>query len=270
MPRLTPAVRCNPSGRRPPGYITGRRPQQPGSRSRRLGHRGNQGPADQLHQDRRHRRSGPLHGARAAGRDLQRVGPRLRPRRFDADPDEAGRDCGHADARRRRTRRRKRRRSIPATTGCRCSSRRRPSEFPGTGPQGNGVGPNMLTQNHLDQLAQVGLQLLSSARQPADPQRRPRAQGEAGAEDARRGVGMAPRHRRSRHVDVRRADQPGQGTIAQGLRRLDRAHRQGRSAAGAAAAERHRAQPRGDAVGRRRRPLVHARRSLDRQEPSRR
>ena len=79
---------------------------------------------------------------------------------------------------------------------------------------------------------------------------------------------MAARHRRARHVDVRRADQPGQGAIAQDLRRLDRAHREGRSAAGAAAAEGHRAQPRRDAVGRRRRPLVHARRGLDRQEPS--
>ena len=75
----------------------------------------------------------------------------------------------------------------------------------------------------LDQLAEVGLQLLSSARQPAHAQRRSRVQGEAGAEDARRGVGVAARHGRSRHVDVRRADQPGQGTIAQGLRRLDRA-----------------------------------------------
>ena len=60
----------------------------------------------------------------------------------------------------------------------------------------------------------------------------------------------------------------GQGPAAEDVRRLDRAHRQGRSAARAAAAEGHRAQSRRDAVGRRRRPLVHARRDLDRQEPS--
>ena len=79
---------------------------------------------------------------------------------------------------------------------------------------------------------------------------------------------MAARHRRSRHLDVQRAQQPGQGPVAQGLRRLDRAHRQGRSAAGAAASERRRAQHRRHVVGRRRRSLVHARRGLDRQESS--
>ena len=37
---------------------------------------------DPLYQDRRHRRSGPLRGARSAEGELQRLGARLRPRRF--------------------------------------------------------------------------------------------------------------------------------------------------------------------------------------------
>ena len=196
----------------PTGFITGVVQRQPGSRSRRLGHRRDQGPADQLHQDRRHRRSGPLHAAGTAGGQLQRLGPRLRPRRFDADRDEAG-------ARPRSTLTRHAGEDAAgsgeglsrATTGCRCSSRPPTSEFPGTGAQGNGLGPSDADAEPLDQLAQVRLQLLPSARQPADAQRRPRLQGEARAQDARRGVGVAARHRRARHVDVRRAEQPGQG-----------------------------------------------------------
>ena len=44
---------------------------------------------DQLHQDRRHRRPRALHAAGTAGGELQRVGARIRPGRFEADPDEA-------------------------------------------------------------------------------------------------------------------------------------------------------------------------------------
>ena len=136
-------------------------------------------------------------------------------------------------------------RSIRATTGCRCSSRRPQSEFPGTGPQGNGLGTEHADAEPLDQLAQVGLQLLSSARQPADAQRRSRLQGEAGAQDARRGVGVAARHRRARQRRCTACStNQGKDAVAEGLRRLDRAHRQGRSAAGAAAAEGRRAQRR--------------------------
>ena len=123
------------------------------------------------------------------------------------------------------------------------------SEFPGTGPQGNGLGTEHADAEPLDQLAQVRLQLLPSAGQQADAQRRSRAEGEARAEDARRGVGVATRHRRPRHVDVRRPRQPGTDALAEDVRRLDRARREGRSAASAVAADRHRAQSRADAVG---------------------
>ena len=62
----------------------------------------------------------------------------------------------------------------------------------------------------------------------------------------------------------------GQGPIAQGIFELDRAHCRGRSAAGAAPADGHRAQRRSDPVGRGRRPLLHARSDLHGQEPSHR
>ena len=85
-----------------------------------------------------------------------------------------GADADHADGDARRRLRRRRRRSIPATTGCRCSSRPRRANFPAPAPQGNGIGTDHADPEPLDQLAQVRLQLLPSARQPADAQRRPR------------------------------------------------------------------------------------------------
>ena len=116
-------------------------------------------------------------------------------------------------------------------------------EFPGTGPDGNGLGTGDADPEPLDQLAQVGLQFLSSARQPADSQRRSCLQGEAAtsrrtqeAWEWRLGTGVRG------NFDVQRARQHGDATDAQGARRLDGAHRQRRGAAGAAAAERHRAQ----------------------------
>ena len=84
------------------------------------------------------------------------------------------------------------------------------SEFPGTGTAGQRPRHRHADAEPLDQLAQVRLQLLSPVGQPADAQRRSRLQGEAGTEDARRSVGVAARHGRARHVDVRRAGHQGQ------------------------------------------------------------
>ena len=53
-----------------------------GPRSRRLGHRRDHRPADEVRQDRRHRRSRPLPDARSAEGHLQRLGARLRAGRF--------------------------------------------------------------------------------------------------------------------------------------------------------------------------------------------
>ena len=101
------------------------------------------------------------------------------------------------------------------------------SEFPGTGPQGNGLGTGMLSQNHWINSLKSDCNFCHQLGQQADAQRRSRAQGEARAEDACRSVGVEARHRRSRHVDVRRARQPGSDAIAEGVLRLDRAHREG-------------------------------------------
>jgi hypothetical protein len=108
---------------------------------------------------------------------------------------------------------------------------------PGHRRTGQWRGRAMLTPEPLDQLAEVRLQLLPSARQPAHAQHRSHLQSEAGAEDACRSVGMAPRHRRARHGDVFGADQSGQGAFAEGVLRLDRAHRERRSAARTAASQ---------------------------------
>ena len=62
----------------------------------------------QVREDRRHRRSGPLPDARSAEGELQRVGARLRPRRFAQGHDRARQDPQPHGGRRRRTRTRRR------------------------------------------------------------------------------------------------------------------------------------------------------------------
>ena len=71
-----------------------RRPER--SRGRRLGDRGNARSAGALHQDRRHRRSGPLRHPRSAESQLRRLGARLRPRRF-AEGEERARQAAQSD-----------------------------------------------------------------------------------------------------------------------------------------------------------------------------
>ena len=66
------------------------------SRGRCLGDRGNARSAGALHQDRRHRRSGPLRDPRSAESQLRRVGARLRPRRF-AEGEERARQAAQPD-----------------------------------------------------------------------------------------------------------------------------------------------------------------------------
>ena len=102
--------------------------------------------ADALDQERRHRRSGPLPHSRSAEGALRRLGPRLRARRLA-----------------RRSKRRQARRSrlkavaapareaaaeyypaqVPGSRCCRCRPK---SDFPGTGPSGNGIAPNIKSQ----------------------------------------------------------------------------------------------------------------------------
>ena len=61
--------------------------------SRRLGDRGDHRPADPLHQERRHRRPGPLRHPRPADRELSGLGARLRPGRLAEDARQARPDA---------------------------------------------------------------------------------------------------------------------------------------------------------------------------------
>jgi hypothetical protein len=93
------------------------------------------------------------------------------------------------------------------------------SEFPGTGRQGQRHRPAMLTQNHYINSLKSDCNFchqLGNA-ETRDVEHSP--EGEAGAEDARGGVGVAAGDGRARHVDVRRAQHAGQGSAAQDLRR---------------------------------------------------
>ena len=65
------------------------RPERAGGR--RLGHRGDDGAADEVRQDRRHRRPGSLRHPGPAERELPGLGARLRPRRLAEDAGEARR-----------------------------------------------------------------------------------------------------------------------------------------------------------------------------------
>jgi len=138
--------------------------------------------------------------------------------------------------------------------------------FPGTGAQGNGLGAQMLTQNHwINQLKsgcnfchQLGNQLTRSLDHvyKADPS----VHTSVEAWDRRLKGGV-----RGNSMYGTLSTMGNPGTLKQ--LGLDRSHRQRRSAARAPKTERHRAQYRRDAVGCRRRSLVHARSSHDGQEP---
>ena len=155
-----------------------------------------------------------------------------------------GADAADADGDAGARRRRKRRRSIPATTGCRCSSRRPRASSPAPARRATASAPAMLTQNHwINSLKsdcnfchQLGNQLTRSVDHVFKA--KPELKTHAEAWEWRLGTGV----RGTSMYAV--LNNQGKDAIAEGVRRLDRAHRQGRSAAGAAAAEGRRAQPR--------------------------
>src|SRR5688572_15545415 len=189
------------------------------TRSRRVGHRRNQGPADWLHQDCRHRRPGPLHGAGAAGRELQRVGARLRPRRLQAGADETDGD-GDDAARQRREHAAGSREGVSRQLLA-VDARGSPGgRFPGHRPAGQWHLAEHDDAGELDAHAEVELQLLPPAGQRHHARSHARVQGQAGAEDARRGVGMAPGCGRARHQYVQRAELAGTAARAEGMGRL--------------------------------------------------
>ena len=78
--RLQPARSRRRSRSTPTTSAASSRSERAGSR--RLGHRRDDRTADQVRQDGRHRRSGPLRHPRPADRELRGLGARLRARRF--------------------------------------------------------------------------------------------------------------------------------------------------------------------------------------------
>ena len=242
-----------------------RRPKRPGPRSRRLGHRRDEGPADEVREDRRHRRRGPVHAAGTARRELRRVGAGLRPGRFGAARDEAHGRPGHAPGNRRNdsggSGEGLSRRLLAVADG---AAGREP--VPRHRRRRQRHGNTHAVPGPLARLAEVGLQLLPPTREPPDSHRRPRVRGEAGAHHPQGSLGVAAGHRGARQPDVQRAPASGHGSVPGRVRGLDRADRGGRTAAGADAAAGDRAQPRSHPVGRRQRQDVHARSRVDRQE----
>ena len=112
-----------------------RRHEHARARGRRVGHRRDDGAQDAVHQDRRDRRRRPLRAAAAARRRRTTSGCAAMVSPIPI-ASKGGPATRRSNSRRRsRARRPRPRRSIPATTGSRCSSRRRESEFPGTGDE---------------------------------------------------------------------------------------------------------------------------------------
>ena len=134
---VSPETRARPRGRERRGQGRQRRYRRRRHRrqragGRRLGDRRNHRSADQIRQDRRHRRSGPLSRPRSAEGELQRLGARLRPGRFAEGRDRARQD-GQSDRGAGAERERPRRNIIRRSTGTRCSRfrRRASSRAPG-------------------------------------------------------------------------------------------------------------------------------------------
>ena len=235
--------------------------------SRRVGHRRDQGPSDQLHQDRRHQRSGPIPAPGAAERELQRVGPRIRPRRFQAADAQAERDAGDAARRRPAKTPQEAAKVYPGDYWLSMLEPPAPSMFPGTGPQGNGVGAAMQSQSHwINSLKsdcnfchQLGNQLTRSVDHVFKA--KPELKTHAEAWEWRLGTGV--RGNSMYGVLTNQGPSSALKVYSDWTERIAKGEV---PATTAAASERDRAQPRAHAVGRRRRPLVHARPVLDGQE----
>ena len=140
------------------------------------------------------------------------------------------------------------------------------SEFPGTGETGNGISPSMQTQAQW-------LRALKSGGCTACHQIGTKGMREIPKElgtfaVVRRGMGSPHSVGAGRRPDERRPQQFRPASRARDVRRLDRSHRRGRSAAGAAAPARHRAQHRDHPVGLGRSEVVPARFGDDRSAQS--
>ena len=228
-------------------------------RGRRVGHRRNDVAADQVRQDRGYRRRGPVPHSGAAGRDVRRVGARLRPRRFRQGQRHAGRRGGPGSDRRPDAGRC--RQGVPrqllvladrAAPAARVPRHRRGRQR----HRGQPAAPGAVGRH-----PEAGLHALPPARQPDHPRDR-----------QHRAVRLQPRGMEPPRADgtARLADderheplRPGAGPAD--VRRMDRPHRHRRGAAGAAAPAGNGAQRRRLDVGVGNGYRLHPRRDHDRQ-----
>ena len=191
------------------------------------------GHADQVPQDRRDRRRGPVSAARSAGAaDLRALGARLRPRRFAAGP----RDAGAARRAARPSSRpiaRAAAQIYPANYWYSLIEIPAESEFPGTGATGNGIEPGMAHAASLDQSDQerTATSAISWAitRRASFPRRSARFESSYDAWDHRTQVGQ------DGTAMIAAIDRLGRKRGLDDVRRLDGSDRGRRGAAGAAA-----------------------------------
>ncbi len=123
------------------GVVTGTK----GTRSRRLGDRRDHRPPDQVRQDRRHRRSGPLCAAGSAQSELSGVGSRIWPGGLAEGRGQPGRRAEPEG--RDRANRARRGSVLSGRPLVRADARAEKADFPGTGPTGNGISPNITSQS---------------------------------------------------------------------------------------------------------------------------
>ena len=175
------------------------------------------------------RSSSPTIAGRYVVPDLPRgtllgVGARLRPRRLEAGHRPA-RPAAEPAGRDRARRRRQAAAVYPANYWYSLIKVPDKSEFPGTGPKGNGIAPTMRTPGRLDQPDEGRLPAV-----PSDGQPRRRARFVKPIPDAhstRRGMGSQRVQVGQRGPQMSGAlDRFGRAARARDVRRLDRSHRQ--------------------------------------------
>ncbi len=166
--RLHHRARASRSDRRRRRRCWRRGTQQQGARGGRVGDRGDQGSADAVREDRRHRRPGPLSPSRSAARRSYTVFVRgyglVDSPRVSATPGKALNLTAviapneHAAAQ-----------YYPAGNWLSMMRIPEAGEFPGTGPQGNGINPEHQEPGGVDADDQVGrLHRVPSARHQGD------------------------------------------------------------------------------------------------------
>ncbi len=145
-----------------------------GTRGRRLGHRRDQGSADGVQPQRRHRRSRPLRRPRSAEGELPGLRPRLRAGRTRRSRPGRARQAAESDGDDRARARKTPRSTTRRTTGSRCSTSLRRASFRSRSREPRQAAqPGGVSQTAQDRR----LHVVPSARQQANPRNQPGASG---------------------------------------------------------------------------------------------